>query len=201
MACASSRGFAVCLHAAKWTVSRVLSRRAVAPSPARIIHLGDALPRRSSALTRTLAPHELIASASGGSPSTSAPIRVCSQKGLPRRRSPGCRAWALTPRFHPYLCELNESASHRRCNFCCAFPRVAPGRRYRLLHPMEPGLSSHGRFVSAGDPPSTSGGAERRRRANPGQFQARAGWARGHEGDSSGCRGDPRGSGHITSII
>ncbi len=39
----------------RWTVSRVLFRRAVAPSPARIIHLGDALLRRSSALTRTSA--------------------------------------------------------------------------------------------------------------------------------------------------
>ena len=34
----------------------------------------------------------------------SAPIRACSGRGLPRRRSPGCRAWALTPRFQPCLC-------------------------------------------------------------------------------------------------
>jgi hypothetical protein len=34
----------------------------------------------------------------------SVPIRACSGRGLPRRRSPGCRAWALTPRFQPYLC-------------------------------------------------------------------------------------------------
>ena len=26
------------------------------------------------------------------------------RRGLPRRRSPGSRAWALTPRFHPCLC-------------------------------------------------------------------------------------------------
>ena len=38
----------------EWTVSRVLFRARVAPGPAKIIHLGDALPRRSSALTRTL---------------------------------------------------------------------------------------------------------------------------------------------------
>ena len=44
----------------------------------------------------------------------------------------------------------------RRCDFCCAFPRVAPGRCYRLPCPMEPGLSSRGRFMSAGDLPSTS---------------------------------------------
>ena len=30
------------------------------------------------------------------------PIQACTRRGLPRRRSPGCRAWALTPRFHPY---------------------------------------------------------------------------------------------------
>ncbi len=65
----------------------------------------------------------------------SIPIRACSGRGLPRRRSPGCRAWALTPRFQPCLC-LCEDASrhlcfngHRRFGFCCAFPRVAPGRR------------------------------------------------------------------------
>ncbi len=39
----------------QWTVSRVLFRRGVPPSSMRIIHLGDALPRRSSALTRALA--------------------------------------------------------------------------------------------------------------------------------------------------
>ncbi len=65
----------------------------------------------------------------------SVPIRACSGRGLPRRRSPGCRAWALTPRFQPCLC-LHVAAlrrlcfaGHRRCGFCCAFPRVAPGRR------------------------------------------------------------------------
>ena len=40
----------------QWTVSRVLFQRGVSPSLVRIIHLGDALPRRSSALTRALAP-------------------------------------------------------------------------------------------------------------------------------------------------
>ncbi len=65
----------------------------------------------------------------------SVPIRACSGRGLPRRRSPGCRAWALTPRFHPYLCLRSVSSQspslngHRRCIFCGAFPRVTPGRR------------------------------------------------------------------------
>jgi len=40
----------------KWTVSRVLSRAAVAAGPVKIIPLGAALPRRSSTLTRALRP-------------------------------------------------------------------------------------------------------------------------------------------------
>ncbi len=75
------------VHAAKWTVSRVLFRRAVAPSPARIIHLGDALPRRSSTLTRALA---LLRRAAlrAGHPRTAplfelAPGRACLAAGRP----------------------------------------------------------------------------------------------------------------------
>ena len=52
----------------------------------------------------------------------SAPIRACSGRGLPRRRSPGCRAWALTPRFHPCLClravRLSRPAPHRPSAVC-----------------------------------------------------------------------------------
>ena len=45
-------------------------------------------------------------------------------------RSPGCRAWALTPRFQPCLIASPLRATrHRRCLFCGAFPRVTPGRR------------------------------------------------------------------------
>ncbi len=87
----------------QWTVSRVLFRRAVARAPARIIHLGDALLRRSSALTRTLATCA-ERGRFGRAALNSVPIRACSGRGLPRRRSPGCRAWALTPRFQPCLC-------------------------------------------------------------------------------------------------
>jgi len=43
----------------------------------------------------------------------SIPIRACSGRGLPRRRSPGSRAWALTPRFQPCLC-LPAHLSGRR---------------------------------------------------------------------------------------
>src|SRR5690606_28731551 len=70
-------------------VSRVLFRRRIAPTPARIIRLGGALLRRSSALTRTPAPASrpgLGRAALGG-----VPIRACSGRGLPRRRSPGRR--------------------------------------------------------------------------------------------------------------
>ena len=42
-------------------------------------------------------------------------------------------------------------AGHRRCNFCCAFPRVTPGRCYRPPCPMEPGLSSRERCLFTGD--------------------------------------------------
>ena len=88
-------------HTPKWTISRVLFRERLSPLPVRIIHLGDVLPRRSSALTRVpgSANQPNGRAALGGTP-----IQACSGKGLPRRRSPGCRAWALTPRFHPYLC-------------------------------------------------------------------------------------------------
>ena len=33
----------------------------------------------------------------------------------------------------------------RRCTFCCTFPNLSAGRRYRPLCPMKPGLSSPGR--------------------------------------------------------
>ena len=63
----------------------------------------------------------------------SAPIRACSGRGLPRRRSPGCRAWALTPRFQPYLCLLpgclSQSGSHGPSAvwFLWRFPSSHPG--------------------------------------------------------------------------
>jgi len=121
------------------------------------IPLGDALPRRSSTLTRMPSP-------------------------LPRLRRRGLRAGRS--RRHPYSSLLREGlasppvtrpsrvgsyptisplpvrsprgARHRRCHFCCAFPRVTPGRRYRPPCPAEPGLSSRGRCLPAGDPSSTS---------------------------------------------
>jgi hypothetical protein len=72
----------------KWTVSRVLFRLSVTREPARIIHLGGALLRRSSTLTRTLAAAPCGALASGGSPSTAslfelAPGGACPAAGHP----------------------------------------------------------------------------------------------------------------------
>ena len=84
-------------------VSRVLFRRAVARPPVRSIHLGGTLLCRSSALTRALDP---LSRMLGRAALDSTSIQACSGRGLPRRRSPGCRAWALTPRFHPCLCLL-----------------------------------------------------------------------------------------------
>ena len=147
-----------------WTLSRVLSRTCVAVGPVKIIHLGVALPRRSSALTRV--PCDPFECTFGRTDLSGTPIQACSGKGLPRRRSPGCHAWALTPRFHPYRANAKRSPHRpslrsndalRRCYFCCAFPRVTPGRCYRLPCPMEPGLSSRVRCVYAGDLPSTFG--------------------------------------------
>jgi len=63
----------------------------------------------------------------------SVPIRACSGRGLPRRRSPGCRAWALTPRFQPCLCLRAGCLSHpahRRPSavwFLLRFPSGFPG--------------------------------------------------------------------------
>src|SRR5262245_42565013 len=64
-----------------------------------IIRLGAALLRRSSALPARSHSEECF----GRAALDGAPIRACSGRGLPRRRSPGCRAWALTPRFQPCL--------------------------------------------------------------------------------------------------
>ncbi len=64
----------------------------------------------------------------------SAPIRACSGRGLPRRRSPGRRAWALTPRFHPCLCLLGRPPLNGRPDqrpsavcFLLRFPSGHPG--------------------------------------------------------------------------
>jgi len=63
----------------------------------------------------------------------SAPIRACSGRGLPRRRSPGCRAWALTPRFQPCLClppgrlSTPEDRRPSAVSFLLRFPSGHPG--------------------------------------------------------------------------
>ncbi len=95
-------------------------------------------------------------SSSGGPPSTVplfelAPGGACSAAGHP------AVARGLLPHDFTLTCASSaDAAGHRRCHFCCAFPRVAPGRCCRSPCPVEPGLSSRGRCLSAGDPPSTS---------------------------------------------
>ncbi len=72
----------------KWLVSRVLFRLPVAQESARIIHLGGALLRRSSTLTRKLAAASCDMAALGGPPSTAslfelAPGGACPAAGHP----------------------------------------------------------------------------------------------------------------------
>lgn len=109
------------------TVSRVLFRPRVPPWPARIIHLGAALLRRSSALTQVPPPpRERGRIERAALHGTS--IRACSGRGLPRRRSPGRRAWALTPRFHPCLCLRGSSRRPGKPSAVCFLLRFPSGR-------------------------------------------------------------------------
>jgi hypothetical protein len=73
---------------------------------------------------------------SSGSDRTIPSVWPCSGWGLPSQSShPDC--WcALTAPFHPYL------SCPRRFTFCCTFPDLSTGRRYRPPCPAEPGLSS-----------------------------------------------------------
>ncbi len=69
-------------------ISRVLFQLPIAREPVRIIHLGDALLRRSSTLTRTLTSAPCGAAALGGPPSTAslfelAPGGACPAAGHP----------------------------------------------------------------------------------------------------------------------
>ena len=65
-------------------------------------------------------------------------VGSCSRWGLPSDGSHPPPWWALTPPFHPYrtICIARRSA------FCCTFPSLAAGRRYRPSRSAEPGLSS-----------------------------------------------------------
>lgn len=65
----------------------------------------------------------------------------CTGEGFPRRLSRGGPAWALTPRFQPYLpriaAETRPSCDgFRRCIFCCTFPGLGASRVFSsLAHP------------------------------------------------------------------
>ena len=64
----------------------------------------------------------------------------CTRQGFPRRRSRGCPAWALTPRFQPYPARGNLSVpleaspplalGFGRCVFCFTFPRLGADRDF-----------------------------------------------------------------------
>ncbi len=96
----------------------------------------------------------------------SVPIRACSGRGLPRRRSPGSRAWALTPRFHPCLClhsgRLSRPEPHRPSAvwFLLRFPSGRPGSPLATSLPCGARTFLPRTLPPAGDPPSASGRRE-----------------------------------------
>ncbi len=108
----------------------------------------------------------------------SIPIRACSGRGLPRRRSPGSRAWALTPRFQPCLClhsgSLSQPALHRPSAvwFLLRFPSSHPGSPLATSLPFGARTFLPRSDFSAGDPPSASG---RQSVVNPGSCARAAG--------------------------
>ena len=61
-----------------------------------------------------------------------APIRFCSRRGLPCRKTLPPARCALTAPFHPYP---NGLAAFGRFAFCGAFPGVAPAGRYPAPFP------------------------------------------------------------------
>ena len=116
------------------TVSRVLFRRAVARAPARIIHLGDALLRRSSAPPGHRAPPR--GGAVGRAVLERCPYLSLLREGLAPPPVTRLSRVGPYPTFSPLPVPPPGATSrtpgligHRRCGFCCAFPRVTPGRR------------------------------------------------------------------------
>ncbi len=115
----------------KWTISRVLFRPPVSREPARIIHLGDALLRRSSALTRTLAAASCDAVASGGPPSTASLFKLAPGGACPAAGHPAV-ARGLLPHDFNLACASQRTA---RCAdqrpsavwFLLRFPSGCPG--------------------------------------------------------------------------
>ncbi len=130
MACASSPGVRVREHP-KRTVSRVLFQPAVAREPARIIHLGGALLRRSSALTRMPAAAPFGAAASGGSPSTASLFELAPGGACPAAGRPAV-ARGLLPHDFNLACACRRAArrtDHRPSAvwFLLRFPSGCPG--------------------------------------------------------------------------
>jgi len=128
------------LPAAKWksyvpasSVPEVDCKPGSVPArrPARIIHLGGALLRRSSTLTRTPGPCGPWA----GRPQR-CPYSSLLQEGLAPPPVTRLSRVGSYPTFSPLpvpppAIPLRTAGikGHRRCRFCGAFPRVTPGRR------------------------------------------------------------------------
>ena len=115
----------------KWTVSRVLFRLPVARKPARIIHLGDALLRRSSALTRMLAAASCDAATSSGSLSTASLFELAPGGACPAAGHPAV-ARGLLPHGFNLACASQRTrrrADHRPSAvwFLLRFPSGCPG--------------------------------------------------------------------------
>ena len=110
-------------------VSRVLFRRRVAPAPAKIIPLGRPLLAGSSTLTRT----PLLDRSRGDRADRS---RRCAYSSLLREGLASPPVTRLSrvgsyPTISPLPVParpIKRRLGHRRCHFCCAFPRVTPGR-------------------------------------------------------------------------
>ena len=117
----------------KWPVSRVLFRRVVAAAPARIIHLGDALLRRSSTQPAHWRSRVSRARASGGSPWT---VRLCELAPGGACPAAGHPAVARGPLPHDFTlaCASSPAASQRSEDhwpsavwFLLRFPSGRPG--------------------------------------------------------------------------
>ncbi len=95
----------------EWLVSRVLFRLPVTRKPVRIIHLGDALLRRSSTLTRMLAASSCDSTASGGPPSTASLFELAPGGACPAAGHP-----AVAREFLPHGFTLTCASARTPCD-------------------------------------------------------------------------------------
>ena len=140
-------------------VSRVLSRRVpVGCTPPTVIYLGRRLLAASSSLPEHWsgqAGPRAATQITSDLGSRVCSVWPCSGWGLPSQRvAPllvrSYRTVSPLPRQFdggswpaPMPCGMTQKTPPRRFTFCCTFPSLAAGRRYRPSCPLEPGLSSH----------------------------------------------------------